>query len=147
MIKIYLAGGFYANDWQQTVMDQIALRVQKSDDIVFLNPKDKERGIISNIPDLFKSPVNHTHWDLEAIKGSDIVFVYIDKDNPAIGSLVELGYSKGLGRTLISVIERRDDSSPSPDRYFDFARCTSDINFETLDEGIEFLLHYLQIKL
>lgn len=134
---IYLAGGFYANNWQTIVQQAL-----EGFDVDFLNPKEKERGEeTSEIQkQIFSSPNVYTFWDLNAIERSDIVFVFIDKDNPAIGSLVELGYAKGLCKTVITVIERgREDVQQSKDRYFDFARYTAHVNFDELQQGIEFL--------
>lgn len=134
---IYLAGGFYGDNWQ----DKVACGLLTFD-TEFLNPKERERGAsASDIQkQLFTNPTVYTFWDLQAIERSDIVFVFIDKDNPAIGSLVELGYAKGLGKTVIAVIERgREEVQQSKDRYFDFARLTSNVCFDELEQGIEFL--------
>jgi len=135
--SVYLAGGFYANDWQETVKDACSEL-----DVKFFDPKEKEANLrkFTSEGDIFKRPEVYTFWDLNAIKSSDIVFVYIDRNNPAVGSLVELGYAKGLGKTVISVIEKgRDEVNKTYDRYFEFARETVDINFDELEEGINFL--------
>lgn len=132
MKKIYLAGGF-RGDWQEIIKNEINGNVGMST-CEFFDPKEKEVG--KDTSPLFKNSRNYTFWDLHAIDKSDIVFVYIEKSNPAIGSLVELGYAKGKSKTVIAVIECRDDGN---DRYFDFPRETADVVFNNLEDGIIFL--------
>jgi len=146
MATIYLAGGFHGREWQEEVIDRIDnvhdfidWENPKSRSSKFENWSQKKRKYVTG--EIFKFAKTYTQWDLQAIRKSDIVFVFISKDNPAIGSLVELGYAKGLGKTVITVIEFRGNNAKtkSKDRYFDFAREVSDVHFDNLEDGIEYL--------
>lgn len=124
---VYLAGGF-RSDW--------ALEVSKSSDSFhFINPKEKEfkngERVVMNVNE-------YGSWDLHFIKKSDIVFVYIEKTNPScIGLCCEAGYAKGLGKTVITVLEKNHETIK--DSYLQFITQVSDITFDNLEEGIEYL--------
>ena len=130
MQKIYLAGGF-RNNWAE--------RVKKSSDkFYWINPKDKEfqdgKRIVMNVNEYGK-------WDLHFIKQSDIVFVYVERENPScIGLCCEAGYAKGLGKTVITVLEPNHQTIK--DSYLSFITQVSDIVFETLEEGIDYLMSF-----
>ncbi|MCK5015688.1 MAG: hypothetical protein KAS32_01335, partial [Candidatus Peribacteraceae bacterium] len=69
---------------------------------------------------------------------SDIVFVYAERTNPScIGLSVEIGYAKGLNKTVILVLEPRHETRE--DRYMQFLKKAANITFETLEEGIDYL--------
>lgn len=124
---VYLAGGF-RSDW--------ALEVSKSSDSFhFINPKEKEfkngERVVMNVNE-------YGSWDLHFIKKSDIVFVYIEKTNPScIGLCCEAGYAKGLGKTVITVLEKSHETIK--DSYLQFITQVSDITFDNLEEGIKYL--------
>lgn len=168
--KVYLAGGF-KTDWQERVKTALgplySLEVgasgyyekiststggrwiQNSTKIVevepssfiFFDPKVKEYrdGKRVNL-----ELEHYVTWDLHHIKLSDIVFVYIERTNPGIGSIAELGYARGLGKIIIAVIEKGHEHIE--DRYLDFVRPMCDIVFETLEEGINYLHLYKSSK-
>ena len=124
---VYLAGGFKSN-WAMGVQESI-------NNLNFINPLVKEykngRRVAMNVNEYGK-------WDLHFIKHSDIVFVYIERDNPScIGLACEAGYAKGLGKTVITVLEPAHETIK--DRYLSFITQVSDIVFDTLDAGVEYL--------
>lgn len=122
-MKVYLAGGF-RNNWQEKVIAQIP-------EITFFNPRDKESDGKMSLDE-------YGTWDLHHIKISDIVFVYMEKDNPSgIGTAVETGYSHGVNKTIILVLEPGHETIN--DRYLQFLKKAANISFETLDEGIKYL--------
>ena len=123
--KIYLAGGMKSN-WQS--------RLKEIDGFVFYDPKDKEM--------LKELTLNeYGTWDLHYIRQSDIVFVYAERDNPSgIGLAVEAGYAKGLGKTVILVLE--DDNRFHEDRYMQFLKKAANITFTNLQDGINYLKVY-----
>jgi len=124
--KVYLAGGFRTN-WQN--------RVKQIYGFVWLDPKEKERpnGVITPMD------VNeYGTWDLHFIKQSDIVFVYAERTNPScIGLSVEMGYAKGLGKTVILVLEPNNEKID--DKYLQFLKKGANITFEVLQDGIDYL--------
>lgn len=124
--KVYLAGGFIGN-WQNLVKENI--------DLVWLDPKEKERGVDVQEPMTLNE---YGTWDLHNVKQADIVFVYCESTNPScIGLSVEAGYAKGLGKTVILVLEK--NNTTIKDKYLDFLKTVSDIVFEDLESGIKFL--------
>ena len=124
---VYLAGGF-KSDW--------ALKVKEcSSKLNWINPKEEEfkngERIIMNVNEYGK-------WDLHFIKNSDIVFVYVEKSNPScIGLCCEAGFAKGLGKTVITVLEPNHETIK--DSYLSFITQVSDIVFDSLEDGIEYL--------
>ena len=124
---VYLAGGF-KSDWDKKVM-------QSTDKLNWINPKDKEfkngERIVMNVNEYGK-------WDLHYIKKSDIVFVYVEKTNPScIGLCCEAGYAKGLGKTVITILETNHETIK--DAHLSFITQVSDIVFDNLENGIEYL--------
>ena len=122
MQTVYLAGGMRSN-WQ----DQLV----KLEGFKFINPRVKEVG------DHKPSLQEYAQWDLHFIRKADIIFVYIEATNPScIGLAVEAGYAKGLGKTVILVIEPHNSIS---DKYLQFVTQVADIHFISLQEGIDYL--------
>lgn len=125
--KVYLAGGF-KSDWANEVKRQ-------SNNIEFINPKEKEfkngERVVMNVDEYGK-------WDLHFIKQSDILFVYVEKNNPScIGLCCEAGFAKGLGKTVITVLESNHETIK--DNYLSFITQVSDIVFNDLKSGVEYL--------
>ena len=125
--KTYLAGGF-KTDWVNIVKEC-------SDNIEWINPKDKEfknnERVVMNVNEYGK-------WDLHFIKQSDILFIYIERTNTScIGLCCEAGYAKGLGKTVITVLEPNHETIK--DNYLSFVTQVSDIVFDTLEDGVEYL--------
>lgn len=128
---IYLAGGFHSN-WQDKVMYNVT---SVDGHYHFINPKemslDPDGNSVNMAFDQF------TFWDMEGIRNSDIVFVYSERDNPGVGYIAELGYAKGLGKTVLLVLEEGNDYIK--DRYLSFMKCMSDVVFDSLDDAIVYL--------
>jgi len=123
MIKVYLAVGM-RSAWQNKVKEQV--------NAIFFDPYNKERGnekIKENL-----SFQEYTSWDLHSIRMSDVVFVYGERSNPGVGYLIEAGYAKGLGKTVILVLEPGNEHIT--DRYLDFVKAVSDVVYTDLNEGI-----------
>lgn len=125
--KVYLAGGF-KSDWQVSVANECPL-------IDFINPKEKE---FENGIRIEMSVNEYGVWDLHFIKKSDIVFVYVERSNAScIGLSCEAGYAKGLGKTVITVIEPNNETIK--DEYLSFITQVSDIVFDNLSDGVSYL--------
>ena len=123
--KIYLAGGI-RSDWQKYVIHEV--------DADFYNPRSKEIDRVLTLTE-FGS------WDLHYIKKCDIVFAYMEKDNPSgIGMAVEMGYAKGLNKTVILCLEQNNNHIK--DRYLDFMRKVSDVVYDNLEDAIKYLSLY-----
>lgn len=120
--KVYLAGGMKSG-WQDTVIEKYG------DKFIFFNPRDHKL----NKPDQFST------WDLHHVKSADIIFAYFESDNPSgIGMTLEIGYARGLNKTIILV----DEKSPSDSFFankFRIVRNSADVVLDSLEEGLAFL--------
>lgn len=124
--KVYLAGGLRSN-WQKKVIEKF------SEEFIFFNPM--EHG-------LEKSSNEYTTWDLYFLNKSDILFGYMEHDNPSgYGLALEIGFAKAKGKTII-LIDEKSPANKKFDRYFKIAHEASNVVFQSLDEGIEFLQRF-----
>jgi nucleoside 2-deoxyribosyltransferase len=131
--KVYLAGGYRSN-WQD--------QVKELEGLIFYDPKEKERP--AGAPSVPMSLEEYGTWDLHHIKQSDIVFVNMERTNPSgIGLSVEAGYARGLGKTVILVLEPNHETQQ--DRYLQFLRKAADITFNNLEDAIEYLNSFARI--
>ena len=128
-LKIYTAGGFYG-DWRERFNKKLG------DSFIILDPFSKEfdKSKRERKRLLFKE---YTAWDLWAIRTADIVFVYSEKTNPGQGYIVEAGYAKGLGKTVVLVRELGNEHMQ--DKYLNFIDCVADYVCYDFDEGMEFV--------
>lgn len=123
MFKVYLAGGFRSN-WQKNVIDST------KSSFVFFNPR--EHG-------LEKNPTLYTTWDLFHVRKSDIIFAYMESTNPSgYGLTLEIGLAKALNKTVI-LVDEKSSTNQAFKKYFNIVRESSDMVFESLEEGINFL--------
>lgn len=127
MQKVYLAGGF-KSEWHESVK-------KCSTKLAFINPKDKE---YKNGDRIVMAVNEYGKWDLHFIKQCDIVFVYVEKSNTScIGLCCEAGYAKGLGKTVITVLESNHETIK--DEHLSFITQVSDTVFENLTDAINYL--------
>ena len=128
-IKIYLAGGLNS-DWQSKLIKKLGK------DFVYFNPRDH----------LLNDSKEFTHWDLFYIKNCDILFAYMENENPSgIGLALEVGYAKALDKIVVLVDERSANDEFIKDK-FRIVRDSATIVYENISEGIEYLSSYLRIK-
>ena len=126
--RVYLAGG-YKSCWQDVV------RRELKDQFTIYDPKEKE---FKNGHRVLMELSEYGSWDLHHIRNSDVVFVFLERTNPScIGAVIEAGYAKGLGKTVITVLEKNHETIE--DRYLEFIKKVSDITYEKLSDGISFL--------
>jgi len=119
---VYLAGGMQSG-WQNTVIDRL------KDRCVFFNPQDH---MLSNSKE-------YTTWDLHFVKQSDIIFAYLEKDNPSgFGLTLEIGFAKALNKTII-LIDERSKIDPKFSNYFKIVRESANVVFEDFESGLSYL--------
>ena len=124
--KVYLSGGMNNSNWQQEVIEQLG-GAEKS--YVFYNPREHN----------LSHSREYTIWDLFYVKNCDVVFAYMQKDNPSgYGLTLEIGYATALGKPIILVDERSDNDEKFK-RYFEIVHESSSIVFNNLADGIKFL--------
>jgi len=125
MPDVYLAGGLDSG-WQKTVQKACpALNCISPLDNEEVKPTLEEFGA----------------WDLHHVKQADIVFTYIERDNPScIGAAIETGFAAGQGTTVIVVLE--PEHKHFKDRYLEFYKKVADVTYSTLFDGIEYLKTY-----
>jgi hypothetical protein len=117
-MKVYLAGGM-RTEWRQIVKERCG-------GLAFFQFFDPcESGFID--------ADTYTLYDLLAIDKCDVLFGYMESDNPSgIGLATEIGYAKAKGKIIIFVDEKKD-------KYFDFVKQCCNIVRSSLDEGINIL--------
>lgn len=143
MEKVYLAGGFRSG-WQKKVKEEVNKTPEGKGIIdalergysqcLFLDPFEKERGEFTEKKEWTSK--EYTEMDLHMIRQSSIVFAYLEKGNPGLGVIAEIGYAIGLGKTVILVCEK---SEVYKDRYLDFTRNLASITFNNLADGVVYL--------
>ncbi len=122
--KVYLAGGMNESNWQKNVIETI-----NSDNFVFYNPREHS----------LTNSAEYTFWDLFYVKQSDILFAYMQNDNPSgIGLTLEVGYARALDKSIILVDEKSKNDEAFANR-FKIVRESSTIVFDNLEDGIKFL--------
>jgi len=122
--KVYLAGGMNESNWQKKVIETI-----NSENFVFYNPREHS----------LTNSTEYTFWDLFYVKQSDILFAYMQSDNPSgIGLTLEVGYARALDKSIILVDERSKNDEAFANR-FKIVRESSSIVFDNLEDGINFL--------
>ena len=124
-MKIYLAGGL-KNDWRKIIK-----LYSNYPDVKFLDPN--EHGL--NIPS------QYTNLDLNMIDHSDLVFGYLEENNPGgYNTIFELGYATGKGIPIIFINEKTEW-----DKYVGMIKESSLFYTDIFKEGILFLNRYLRI--
>jgi len=108
--------------------------------------------LVSKIPDInyydptmhkLDQPSQYTAWDMHFVRSSDLVFGYMDKSNPSgYGLATEIGYAKGLGKTVI-LVDEKSDLDDEFSNYFSIVRSISDMVVGSLDEGIALLKRFV----
>jgi len=122
-MRVYLSGGMRTN-WQEKVK-------RACPDLRFADPMLNGGKIMAE----------YGTWDMHAVKKCDIVFTYMERTNPCgAGLAAETGYARGLGKTIILVLEK--DNEHVPDRYLLWLAKMADITFDNLDDGIAYLQKY-----
>lgn len=118
---VYLTGGF-RGDWHQQVIEQCPQ---------FTFQQSVKYGVYDASKYILK--------ELEMIKSSDVIFVYLESGSRDSHSLsLEIGYAKALGKSIILVDEK---SSINFEFWQDWDMCryACDSIFMTLEEGINYL--------
>lgn len=125
MQKIYLAGGMNSG-WQEVIIERFKT------DFIFYNPAKHK---------LLK-PSEYTAWDLHYVKNSDIVFAFMEKENPSgFGLTLEVGYAKALNKTIILVDEKSESDKYFED-FFKIVHESSSVVFDNLGDALEYLKRF-----
>jgi nucleoside 2-deoxyribosyltransferase len=121
MLTVYLAGGMHT-EWRKRVKEEVAFAL-------YLDPTS--HGL--------RDEAAYTQWDIVAIEQSDVVFAYLEKENPSgLGLMFELGYAAAKpGKITIFVNEWEEKPE---DIYVGMARAAASLYFTSLDKAISYLL-------
>jgi len=118
--NIYLSGGMKSN-WQDKIIEALS---DINARIKFIDPR--KNGL--------KNPVSYTYWDINSIRNSDIIFAYLESDNPSgLGLATEVGYGAGFGCLTIFINEK------SKDKHTHFIEEVATLSYRDLNEGIAML--------
>ncbi len=116
---VYLAGDTQSG-WQRRVCKAIQ-------DLQLLDPSKEDLA----------DPEELTRWGLQAIRKSDVVLAYLEKDDQNGHALAfELGYAKALGKTILLVQEHGAEQ----DKYIQTVRQVADFCFDSLGEAVSYLV-------
>ncbi len=122
--RVYLSGGMNQSNWQENVINSVGKK-----GYVFYNPRDHK----------LMNSKEYTIWDLFYVKNCDIVFAYMQNENPSgFGLTLEIGYAIALGKQVVLVDEKSINNSDFKN-YFKIVQETSSIVFNNLEDGINFL--------
>ncbi len=117
---VYLAGD-PKSGWQTRVCKAIQ-------DLQLLDPSKHD----------LSDPNELSSWGLQAIRESDVVLAYLDKEDQNGHVLAfELGYAKALGKTILLVQEH---GAGEEDKYFQTVREVADFCFDSLGEAVSYLV-------
>ncbi len=123
VMKVYLSGGM-RTDWQEKVK-------KACPNLLFADP-------MLNCGGEFEE---YAAWDVHAVRVCDLVFCYMERSNPCGAGLgAEVGHAKGLGKTVILVLEK--DNEHQPDRYLLWLSKMADVTYDDFDKGVEHLKSY-----
>lgn len=126
MQSVYLAGGML-REWRERVTSECK-------GLQFITPVDKEEM-------RHMATAEYVAWDLHYIKQADIVFCYMERSNSSgIGLACELGFARGIGKTVVLVLEKGNEHFS--DRKLSFMAAMADVAFDSLTEGIDYLRTY-----
>ena len=127
--KVYLSGGFKSN-WQEKVITALGNRC------TFFNPRAHQ----------LESDKEYWVWDIHFVKECDIVFAYMEANNPSgFGLTFEIGLAYALNKTII-LIDEKSNVDKNFNRYFKIVSNSTQIFFDSLDEGINFLNKFTTIN-
>lgn len=120
-LKVFLSGGMNESNWQQEVINAVG-----TEGFIYFNPREH----------MLNKSKEYTIWDLFYIKNCDIVFAYMQKNNPSgIGLSLEIGYAAALGKQII-LIDEKSSNNQSFKKKFKIVRESSTIVYENLSDGI-----------
>lgn len=121
-MKVYLSGGL-DGDWQDKVKNGLS-------NATCFDPREIE----SNDPEIY------TFEELDEIYECDIVFAYLESDNPSgIGLALEIGYAKGYNKYVVLVNEKNS-------KKFDIVEACADKVFDDLSDAIQYTYKFIEIE-
>lgn len=120
--KLYLSGGFTSN-WQNEVITALG------ESCIFFNPREHK----------LDSDKEYWVWDIHFVKECDIVFAYMEADNPSgFGLTFEIGLAYALNKTII-LVDEKSIIDKEFERYFKIVANSTQIIFDKLEDGINYL--------
>lgn len=106
---VYLAGGMKSG-WQDAVKKAVP-------GVIFIDPR--EHGL--------KDEAGYTAWDLAGVERADVIFGYMESDNPGgAGLAVEFGWGARADKLLLLV----EQGIYPQQRYFGMVRALSHVRYE-----------------
>lgn len=126
-MKIYLAGGMQSG-WQDELIDQF------DNQFIFFNPAAHN---LHNVDE-------YRTWDLHHVKECDILFGYMEANNPSgYGLALEVGYAKALNKTII-LVDEKSSVDPAFSHMFKFVNSSSHVHYSNLQDGLDMLNSFLR---
>jgi hypothetical protein len=129
MNKIYLAGGMKSG-WQEKIIKRFEGQFD------FYNPA--KHGLINSS--------EYTTWDMHYVKQCDILFAFMESDNPSgFGLTLEIGLAKSLNKTII-LIDEKSKGDVSFAKKFAIVREVANVVFEDISKAESFLSSFLNVN-
>lgn len=123
---VYLAGGMKSG-WSNEVISRL------QNEFTFYDPA--KHGL--------QNSEQYTQWDIHQLHHSDIVFGFLEKENPSgVGMALEIGYARAMNKTIILVDEKTGLDDVSTNR-FAIVRNSANVVFDNLQDGIDYLESFL----
>lgn len=130
MINVYLAGGMRSG-WQ----DDLKELLKDCSHFHFIDPRN--HGL--------KESSDYTSWDLFSISKCDILFAFLEKDNPAgYNCIFEMGVAKGLGKMIIFV-DQKSNVDEDYAKYSKLILRSVDHYFYAFTKAVNFLKSFESI--
>jgi nucleoside 2-deoxyribosyltransferase len=127
--KVYLSGGFKSN-WQEKVIGALG------NNCTFFNPRAHQ----------LESDKEYWVWDMHFVKECDLIFAYMESDNPSgFGLTFEIGLAYALNKTII-LIDEKSNIDKDFERYFKIVSNSTRILYNNLDEGINYLKKFTALN-
>jgi hypothetical protein len=118
------------SNWQSRVIQRFGFN------FTFFNPRDHQ----------LNNSKQYTEWDLFYIQKADILFAYMEQENPSgFGLTLEVGFARALSKSIILV----DEKSGTDDFFkskFQIVRNSASVTLDDLNEGLDFLESFLRTK-
>lgn len=112
---VYLAGGMKSR-WQETVIQAVR-------GVIFIDPR--QHGL--------SQEADYTAWDLAGVERCDLVFGFMEGDNPGgAGLAVEFGWGARAGKHLILV----EAEAYAQKRYFGMVRALATQRFSDMTAAL-----------
>ena len=118
------------SNWQEKVITALGKNC------TFFNPRAHQ----------LESDKEYWVWDIHFVRECDVVFAYMEADNPSgFGLTFEIGLAYALNKTII-LVDEKSNVDKDFERYFKIVSNSTQIVTGNLIDGINFLKKFTSIS-